>query len=1371
MPSSGSLGDIVVISGSGFALDAGANQVVFSLSEPVTAKAHVLSASADRLEVVVPLGNAGGAKITVTAGGPASAPLDFTILPLTDPTPNDPGSELTREGALLAALIGSADHELGVGLYPFWIADGGQLPVDRMHQGLIDLQALIPAEIEKIRQANSAETLAGVDALLASDSVARANAELVRATQALSHSQPFDALENMRDAIVYLQTGIEVAHLAQLVFDVAGPILIVALPPAAAILEIIDEILDLALQLFTVLIHLLQWAPIDPTPGSLAITDYVPDFHLNQHYYSDRDPDPDPGVMLMNMTSGYRGVMDFRTRSTAGIEADLEFAIPDAVRAVLDALDADVDAPHLTARRVECPLAIVTEPSGFIGGFWDSTESVLRVAPVAPTDTPVTVRLAPSMKEMVETCAVVGVGGAHPNCFERQFYWVERSIKVLPRPRLDSLMPASGFIGDHIVGTGEGLTDESIPFQDGAFTPPSDPAFGDGQIPNFAFSDTQYTRYDVEVPDAISGEHWIEIDQIESNRLPFTVLDPRLTFAHPSAIVGEAYPITGQGFSHHLAHDSASFGGGLAIPDGPGSAMGPDHAAHNMLHLIVPDTAQTGPFQVTVVGELVTNTIPVEARHFSPTVLMSDPFRHGVRPATARAPDGRSIVAWLDQTAGARGHMLVVSTQPGGDAPWSVPVVVARDVGGIPSAPPRSAAAAGPSGFRLAYVALEGARDVIRTVSSTDGVSWTAPLTISQNLTEAVQPTVAVLDNGLVVFAWIEEAGQEGAPSTLVIRRLEADGATLLPEYRVPRPADMSDPAVAAKGDVAAIVWSEETANTSANGARTAYHRELFGFYSTGGRASFGTSGVTPLTPGAFLVSHPSLAISDNPACPDRVYLTFDTGNGGGIGFMRWSGAAPTVPTLIGAQNANADLVSPAVVGVDEDCTPTIAWLEQGTRFLSGRAFTSRLYFARSFDGGASFNLPHLKMLEYTSVRVGPVAMSVSGHADITLAWQDDCLAQSGPCSASSLSKIRATVTTGEPAAPASQPPFSAEAPEADWVFRAWSEFPGSGRSAIFKGADLYASLADGTRLLRLTRNGYVYMARPGLSTDQRQLAFTQGLPPGLRVADADATNPIKLTQDLDGVFPIGAFWSADDQNISYSTLFPADNQEEGSQCESVTRDGSLHRFSGSCLDDRARRSPDLLERLDIQPPFTNGHGTLTRGDSLGDNPVAITSSGQARAPAWSLYGRAIAFESDRDGNEEIYLTTSTAAPGAEVRFTSDPREDTDPAFLGSGSVVVRTREIDDRRTLRQLSRAGGRRRSPRRAGRAASTWPRFEALRQPRMVALPMAARSPMPPRSPMPARAPTPPRAPMPPRAQTPRGSPTAAPSPTAGLPRTAG
>lgn len=113
-----------------------------------------------------------------------------------------------------------------------------------------------------------------------------------------------------------------------------------------------------------------------------------------------------------------------------------------------------------------------------------------------------------------------------------------------------------------------------------------------------------------------------------------------------------------------------------------------------------------------------------------------------------------------------------------------------------------------------------------------------------------------------------------------------------LPEYRVPRPADMSDPAVAAKGDLAAIVWSEETANASANGARTAYQRELFGFYSSDGRAWFGTTGVTPLTPGAFQASHPSLAITDNLACPDRVYLTFDSGNGLGIAFMRWSGGA-----------------------------------------------------------------------------------------------------------------------------------------------------------------------------------------------------------------------------------------------------------------------------------------------------------------------------------------------------------------------------------------------------------------------------------------------------------------------------------------------
>jgi TolB protein len=47
--------------------------------------------------------------------------------------------------------------------------------------------------------------------------------------------------------------------------------------------------------------------------------------------------------------------------------------------------------------------------------------------------------------------------------------------------------------------------------------------------------------------------------------------------------------------------------------------------------------------------------------------------------------------------------------------------------------------------------------------------------------------------------------------------------------------------------------------------------------------------------------------------------------------------------------------------------------------------------------------------------------------------------------------------------------------------------------------------------------------------------------------------------------------------------------------------------------------------------------------------------------PAWSPDGSTIAFNSDRDGNSEIYLMNADGS--AQTRITDNPSEDSDPAW------------------------------------------------------------------------------------------------------------
>jgi hypothetical protein len=86
--------------------------------------------------------------------------------------------------------------------------------------------------------------------------------------------------------------------------------------------------------------------------------------------------------------------------------------------------------------------------------------------------------------------------------------------------------------------------------------------------------------------------------------------------------------------------------------------------------------------------------------------------------------------------------------------------------------------------------------------------------------------------------------------------------------------------------------------------------------------------------------------------------------------------------------------------------------------------------------------------------------------------------------------------------------------------------------------------------------------------------------------------------------------------------------------------------------------------------PEGSSHIYVTRGGHL----VQLTSSaGSELAPAWSPDRRRIAFQSDRDGNWELYVMN---ADGGNVRrLTDDDQEDGEPTWSGDGRRVEFVRD------------------------------------------------------------------------------------------------
>jgi Tol biopolymer transport system component len=78
-----------------------------------------------------------------------------------------------------------------------------------------------------------------------------------------------------------------------------------------------------------------------------------------------------------------------------------------------------------------------------------------------------------------------------------------------------------------------------------------------------------------------------------------------------------------------------------------------------------------------------------------------------------------------------------------------------------------------------------------------------------------------------------------------------------------------------------------------------------------------------------------------------------------------------------------------------------------------------------------------------------------------------------------------------------------------------------------------------------------------------------------------------------------------------------------------------------------------------------------------GSNPLNLTKNpGQDSAPAWSADGQHLAFQSNRDGNNEIYISSSDGKH--QVRLTHNSLSDTAPTWSPYGDELAFTRTLAD---------------------------------------------------------------------------------------------
>jgi TolB protein len=193
----------------------------------------------------------------------------------------------------------------------------------------------------------------------------------------------------------------------------------------------------------------------------------------------------------------------------------------------------------------------------------------------------------------------------------------------------------------------------------------------------------------------------------------------------------------------------------------------------------------------------------------------------------------------------------------------------------------------------------------------------------------------------------------------------------------------------------------------------------------------------------------------------------------------------------------------------------------------------------------------------------------------------------------------------------------------------------------------------------------------PARSPDGRRLAFSsqRDFNYNIHIMDADGGNRAALTTHPGNDW--NPTWSAHDR-IAFNT-----NRDGNWELyvmvvgDSPDADGSGQTNLTHTAEAEADPawSPDG-HRLAFARQ-TNGNWDIYVMNEDGSNVVRLTTHPAAdRYPTWSPDGR-LAFQTDRDGNDEIYVLSLSGAPGSEANLTHSAGDEREPAWSPDGTKIA----------------------------------------------------------------------------------------------------
>ncbi len=253
-----------------------------------------------------------------------------------------------------------------------------------------------------------------------------------------------------------------------------------------------------------------------------------------------------------------------------------------------------------------------------------------------------------------------------------------------------------------------------------------------------------------------------------------------------------------------------------------------------------------------------------------------------------------------------------------------------------------------------------------------------------------------------------------------------------------------------------------------------------------------------------------------------------------------------------------------------------------------------------------------------------------------------------------------------------------------DW-YPTWS--PDGSRIAFYSFRDgdneIYAMNADGSGVIQLTNNSNDDWS-PAWSPDGSSIAFNSDRDGNyaIYVMNTDGSGVIQLTNSVD--WDVNPTWSPDGSRIAFTSY-----RDGYSEIYVMNADGSgAVRLTETHSDDLAPEwSPDGSRIAFVS--HRDGDYEIYVMNADGSGAVELTdNSSQDWLYAWSPDGSRIAFYSDRDGDFEIYvmnvvLSDPRTETGGKVttqgltQLTDNSDLDEDPAWSPDGSMIAFSSDRD----------------------------------------------------------------------------------------------